>query len=136
MKRKFIILLSIFIALLLLPACNAEKLGSIKALTRPYIAQYECYEARYGEDDFLENYDYIRIILTDKENIEIVVKPKDGDKKQICGQYKFDTKTKKLTATIGILGQDLTPSIEIIDGKFDVIKTIGNKELVMKFKAM
>jgi hypothetical protein len=135
MKRKFV-LLSIFIALLLLPACSAEKLGSIKTLTHPYIAQYECYEARLGEQDILKNYDYIRIVIEDKENLVIQIKPKNDERKSIEGKYSFNEETKTLTADIGILGCDFSRSIQIANGKFEIEKTIGNKELVIKFKAM
>ena len=68
MKRKFtLFILTLALTLAVLPACesnvNFQTQGSIKTITRPYIAQYECTEARYGEIDLLENYEYNKIIF-------------------------------------------------------------------------
>lgn len=136
MKRKFI-LLSVFCALLLvlLPACDARKTGSLRDITRPYIAQYECTEATLGGDDMLEKFDYIEIYLANKNNLEIIYKPKNGERKIVKAPYKFDLSTRELSAEIGILGHKFRQAVKVENGKFTVSKTIGKKQLIMKFKA-
>ena len=70
MKRKFtFIAVIITLILTLLPACDARETGSLKALTKPYIAHYECYEGSFGGEDLMEKFDYVEIILQDKENL-------------------------------------------------------------------
>lgn len=136
MKKKLLLLSVIFLLLLtLLPACDAQNTGSLKSITRPYIAQYECVEAKFGEEDFLEKFDYIVLTLKDKENMELCYKLKDGERKIVKSAYSFDMDSKRLTADIGILGYKFKQSTVIENGRFTVSKSIGGKQLVVKFKA-
>lgn len=136
MKRKILIFSAIFLLLLiLLPACNAQNAGSLKSITRPYIAQYECVEAKLGEEDYLKKFEYFYLTLKDKENMEITYKLKDGERKTVKSKYNFDLESKRLTAEIGIFGYKFKQSTVIENGRFTVSKSIGGKQLVMKFKA-
>ena len=136
MKRKLIILAAVLsLILVLLPACDARKAGSLKSITKPYIAQYECIEATLGGEDFLKDFDYIEIILVDKEKMELVYKPKNGEKHKVESTYNFDIDTRELTAEIGIYGYTFRERTKVEHGKFTVSKAIGNKQLIMQFKA-
>lgn len=135
MKRKFLII-SVLCALLLLllPACDARKTSSLKDITKPYVAQYECTEATLGGEDLLEKFDYIKINLANKNTMEIIYKPKEGERKIIKAPYKFDSSTRELSAEIGILGHKIKQTVKVEKGKFTVSKAIGKKQLIMKFK--
>ena len=66
--------------LILVPACSASTTangasGSLKAITKPYIGEYECVAARLGESDLLEKYEFIKITLLDDEKMEVSFKP-------------------------------------------------------------
>lgn len=122
-------------ALILLPACDIKNAGPLKSITHPYIAQYECVEATLGEEDLLKKFDFIKITLLNKENMELCYKPKDGESKTIKSNYTFDYKTRKLTAEVGILGYTFKQSTVIEKGRFTISKPIGGKQLIMKFKA-
>lgn len=122
-------------ALILLPACDIKNAGPLKSITHPYIAQYECVEATLGEEDLLKKFDFIKITLLNKENMELCYKPKDGESKTIKSNYTFDYKTRKLTAEVGILGYTFKQSTVIEKGRFTISKPIGSKQLIMKFKA-
>ena len=136
MKRKIIFLTAILtLILLLLPACDARQYGSLKSLTKPYIAQYECTEAKLGEQDLLERFDYIEINLEPKNKMQVIYKPKDGKKNIVESRYSFDVKSHELTAEIGILGYNFKEATVVENGKFTLTKTIGDRQLIMKFKA-
>lgn len=122
--------------LLILPACEARSLGSLKTITHPYIAQYECYEATLGDDNILDNYDYIRIILADMEELNIEYKLKNGERRVVQGKYEFNQDTRELTADIGIFGYKYKHSVNIINGRFTISKPIGTTQLIMKFQAI
>lgn len=87
MKRK-LILISVILSLMLiiLPACDMEASGSVKSLTKPYIGEYECVEARLGETDLLEKYEYIKITLIDDKKLEISFKPVNGSRRAFEGE--------------------------------------------------
>ncbi len=135
MKRKLTILIAICsLLLILIPACDAREAGSLKALTKPYIAHYECTDATLGEENLLDKFEYIEIILVNKEKMELIYKQKDGEKRSLESKYSFNPKTRELTAEIGILGYTFRQSTIVEKGKFTITKTIGNKQLIMKFK--
>lgn len=135
--KKRLILFAIICTLLLtfLSACDIKNAGSLKSITNPYIAQYECVEAKLGDEDLLKKFDYIKITLVNKENLELTYKPKDGEHKTIKSKYSFDVKSRILTAEIGLLGYTFKQSTVIEKGRFTLSKSIGSKQLVMKFKA-
>lgn len=136
MKRKILPLLLILLCtLLILPACSGiDANASIKSITCPYIAQYECVEARYGDINFLKDYEFIRITLVDAEEMEFSFKPKGGEEKRAIGTYKIDPKTRELEGEIGILGYSYKEKVIVKKGQFSISKILGDKELFMKFE--
>ena len=136
MKRKLIIIAAICSLFVLLSACDARDTGSLKSLTRPYIAQYECTDAKLGNDDLLEKFDYIKIVLVDKNKLQLIYKLKMGEKRIKESEYTFDAKTRELSADIGIFGYRFNQTAVVKDGKFTVTKTIIGKQLVMNFESV
>lgn len=137
MKRRLYILLTLLtlvVFAVFLPACEADADSSVKELSKPYIAQYECVEARLGDEDLLEHYEYIRIILVNKDKMQVVIKPEDGDKKVVEGSYTFDFDTRELEGEIGIMGCRFKEKTVVGKGGFDISKTILGKQLYIKFK--
>ncbi len=100
----------------------------------PYIAQYECTEARFGNEDLFEKFEFIEINLINQEKLELIYKLKNGDKKVIKAPYNLNKSTRELSAEIGILGHKFKQTAIVKNGKFTISKTIGKKQLVMKFK--
>ncbi|MCI9561648.1 MAG: hypothetical protein HFK03_04075 [Clostridia bacterium] len=135
MKRK-LILISVILSLMLiiLPACDMEASGSVKSLTKPYIGEYECVEARLGETDLLEKYESIKITLIDDKKLEISFKPVNGSRRAFEGEYSVDGETREFTGEAGILGYKFKEKAVIENGEFVISKLIMTKPLVMKFK--
>ncbi|MDE7307005.1 MAG: hypothetical protein K2N33_06420 [Clostridia bacterium] len=137
MKKKILFTIAVFCMLLPLfvCACDAREAGSLKSITRPYIAQYECTEATLGDENLLEKFEYINIVLVNKDTMQIIYKPKNGKKQINETKYTFDSKTRELSAEVGIYGFKFKQSTIVQNGKFTVSKHIGAKQLIMKFEA-
>lgn len=136
MKRKYLlpaILLCLIFSLFC--GCDAQNAGSLKELTHPYINEYICIKAYLGEDDLLENFEYIKITFADEEKAEFSFKLKNGKKYTYSGKYEHDDKTGEITCKTGILGIDVKEKIIIEKGSFTVSKLIGEKMLFMVFEA-
>ncbi|MDE6597920.1 MAG: hypothetical protein K2K60_04715 [Clostridia bacterium] len=137
MKKK--ILFFVAAVCMLLPlfvcACDAREAGSLKSITRPYIAHYECTEATLGNENLLDKFEYINVVLVNKDTMQIIYKPKNGKKQINETKYTFDNKTHELSAEVGIYGFKFKQSTIVENGKFTVSKQIGAKQLIMKFKA-
>ncbi len=142
MKKKILIFaVALSMVLLLLPACSGEqasgasdKSGSLKSITKPYIGEYECVEARLGNTDLLEKYEFITISLLDDKKLEVSFKPKNGSKKSFEGAYEVDPDTREFSGEIGILGVKFREKTKIENGKFTLTKLIFRMPLIMNFK--
>lgn len=135
MKKKIYLLTVLFFAILLLfPACGMDMQSSLKTITMPYIAEYECVEARLGSEDLLKKYDYFYITLLNKDEFEVSFKEKDGKRSTFKGGYSLDPKTRELTGEIGVLGFKYKESVTIKNGQFVIEKNLGPFPLYMKFK--
>ena len=139
MKRRiFIVLTLLALALCILPACKTDvesfAKGSVKTISKPYIAQYECVEARFGDENILEYYDYIRVVLVNNKKMELVYKPKDGEKNSETGSYTLNAETRELDAEIGILGYKFKEKVKVEKGGFVISHIIMQKELYLKFQ--
>ena len=138
MKRKLtlftLILILAVTCALSLSACDLTEQNSIKAITKPYIAQYECVEATYGGKDVLKNFDFIRVTFLDGKQFEFSFKTKIGKKKAFVCNYKVDPVTREIDADGSVLGYEFQQSAVIKDGKFVVARPIMKKELVLKFE--
>lgn len=138
MKRRLLLIvpiLTILMFTLLLPACSAlDTDDSVKSLTKPYLAQYECTEARFGNMNILDYFDYIRITMINKDELEICYKPKDGERKCERGSYSIDPQTRELEAELGILGNKFKEKVVVKNGQFVISKVIDSNELYLKFQ--
>lgn len=135
MKKKYsLIFLALALSVLFLCAFTFDKNSSLKDLTHPYINTYECTAARLGNENLLEQYEYFRITILDEKQLEISFKPKRFGKKRVykC-PYKFDNKTKELSAEVGILGYRFKQTTKITDGKFTISMPVFGKPLLMNF---
>lgn len=135
MKRKISLLTVLFCAVLLLfPACGIDMQASIKTITKPYIAEYECVEARLGNENLLEKYEYFYITLVNSEELEISFREKDGKRTLLKGTYTIDPKTRELTGETGVIGFKFKETVIVKNGEFVIEKNLGPFPLYMKFK--
>lgn len=135
MKKKLYLLTILFCSILfLLPACGMDMKSSIKAISKPYIAEYECIEARLGDEDLLKKYEYFYITLVNKENLEVSFKERGGKRTLVKGTYTIDPKTRELTGETGVLGFKFKDSVIVKNGEFIIEKNLGHYPLYMKFK--
>lgn len=138
MKFKCFLASALFaVSLAFLPACSAmqnPEYSSLKSLSRPYIAQYECTEARLGDTNLLQSFDYIKIIFINAKEFEIAYKPAGGEKKIYSGNYSADPSSHEIVADITVLGHKFKEKTKIENGKIAVRKTVGNKELYLLFE--
>ncbi|MCM1439460.1 MAG: hypothetical protein NC131_09730 [Roseburia sp.] len=134
MKKK--ILAALFLAVaacMCLCAFTFDMNSSVKTLTKPYIATYDCTYAQLGNEDLLEKYEYLKITFLDDKKLEVSFKRKKGKKHTYTSEYKYDDETGELKAEIGILGFKFRQATKIENGKFNVSMPILGKQLSMVF---
>lgn len=134
-KASCTCLIAIFI-ILISCAFTIDEDSSIKELTHPYMNTYECTRATLGDTNLLEDYDYFRIIIGEKNQLKIMYRKKDGSCNEFDSTYKFNEKTNELTAEIGIMGFNYKQKTIITDGRFTITMPIMSKQLVMIFEVL
>ena len=134
-KISYTSLIAIFI-IFIACAFTIDEDSSIKELTHPYINTYECTRATLGDTNLLENYDYLRIIVGEKNQLKILYKRKGENCNEFNGTYKVNEKSNELTAEIGILGYNYKQKTIISDGRFTITLPILSKQLVMTFEVL
>lgn len=135
MKKKLYLLAVLFcVSLLLFPACGMDMKSSLKTISKPYIAEYECVEARLGNENLLKKYEYFYITLVNKDELEVSVKEKGGKRSTFKGGYSVDPKTRELKGEIGVLGFKYKQSVTVKNGEFVIQRNLGSSTLYMKFR--
>lgn len=134
MKKKLFAILIIAVTVCLCTcAFTFDANSSVKSLTKPYITTYECKFARFGNEDLLEKYDYLKVTFLDDEQVEVSYKRKNGKKKIHVCDYRYDDETKQFETEIGILGFKFKQATKIENGAFTISMPILGKPLVMVF---
>ncbi len=114
--------------------CMLGKSSSLKDISKPYLGEYECKQATYGEKDYLENFTYIRMELQSGDRFVLSYCDKLTNKKnQVEGEFVYDEKTNTVTLQ---LGNDacIKRQFSLKDGVLLVVTTLGNKILQLRFE--
>lgn len=136
MKKKFIAPILVAVAACMcMCAFTLDMNSSVKSLTKPYIATYDCTFAQLGKQDLLEKYEYLKITLLDDKKLEVSFKRKKGKKHSYTSTYTFDDESGELKAEIGILGFKFRQATKIENGKFNISMPILGKQLSMVFSS-
>lgn len=136
MKKKIFAATIVFAALCLcLCAFKVDMDSSVKSLTKPYINTYECTFARFGNENLLEKYEYVKITFLDDKQLEVSYKRPKGKKHSHVCDYTYDEKTRQFEAEVGILGFKFKQATTIENGKFTISMPILGKPLIMNFSA-
>lgn len=135
--RKKIIAAVIFSALIsfILCAFTYDENSSVKSLTKPYITTYECVSARFGKEDILQKYDFIKITFLNDKELEVSYKYKNGKKHCNKCNYYYDDGTGTFSAEMGILGFRFKQQTVIENGKFTLVVPILGKPLILNFSS-
>lgn len=102
--KKYVIrapfLTGVFALLFALPfGKNAE----LKDIAKPYLGEYECVQAEYGNHDYLSRFSSIVLELRDKNEFLLYYREKNGKERTVRGKYFYDEnkKTLKLSSNKG-----------------------------------
>ena len=117
---------------LLFHGFGCVKETTLADVTKPYLGEYECTQAQYGNTDYLKLFTYIKIEFESDNKYTVFYQMKDGNPKQASGKYTYDKDAETVTMQADeIMG--IKKKFPIKNGELVVNLEIGKKELVMKF---
>lgn len=97
MKKFAFSLLIVLCALLVFVGCDAEDMGSLKDVTRPYTGIYECEELSVGGKDLREKFEKITLELKPDGTFTAAYSTAEGSGASIDGAYTLDTEKGEIT---------------------------------------
>lgn len=131
MKAKLKV--SILVPLMAL-TLNAMALTGLKDAARPYLGTYECKYVMLGEENLLEEMEYINFELLPKSIFKIEFKDKNGVKGLYRGHYSFNEKEGTITIDENIFGKKVSKTFSAENGTIQVNLIFGSTPLSIKFE--
>lgn len=126
-----------WISALLLPtlfSVNAEKMGGLKEITKPYLGGYECTDARLGSRDLAAEFDDLRLELEGNGTYRVTY-VKKGEKKTVRkGRYEYDEKANAVVLKTKYKGKTRKKSFPIENGAIEIEVPMMRKILYLRFE--
>ena len=111
-----------------------SKDGKLTEITKPYLGTYECERLYVGDDDKIEEFEYVRLELCKDGELKLIYKQPKNRPEQVSMEYRYDEQTKTLYVK-GKLGVwRLDKSFSLNNGELTGEMRLGNKNVVVKFK--
>ncbi len=99
MKHKILAAFLLLAAALSLTACDAEEMGTLSDLTRPYTGFYECEEIALGGKDMTEEFEKLSLELRHDGSYALSYRTVDGNEGGYTGNYSVDPEKGRITFT-------------------------------------
>ncbi len=99
--RKLYILLLVPIALfaVLFTGCDAEEMGSLKDISKPYTGIYECEKLLLGGKDYTDSFRSFTVELSGDGSFSLAYETAEGGRGGLGGNYSLDTEKGEITFT-------------------------------------
>lgn len=117
----------------LLFSFSVLKSGSLTDITKPYLGEYECKNATFGDRDFTDEFSYIKLELKKDETFVLRYKTKQGRTGEETGYYTYNPNEESLCLSAGKNGE-IKRRFPIKNGRFEIVLTIGSQLLQLTFE--
>lgn len=125
---------SIISTILCVFLCVSCKPGdTLPEVTKPYLGEYECKRAVFGETDYMQAFDYVRLTLNPDDTFTLAFQKKGGNKQEESGAYAYDLEKKEIV----LFGEDNTAyhrRFPLKDGKITIVLGIGTSTFIAEFE--
>ncbi len=99
MKHQIFAAFLLLAAALSFTACDAEEMGTLGDLTRPYAGFYECEEIALGGEDMTEKFEKLSLELRHDGSYALSYRMTDGNEGGYTGSYSIDEEKGRITFT-------------------------------------
>lgn len=89
-------------ALFPLGGCDVSAMTALAEISRPYAGEYVCRSLTVGGEDRLDDYEYIRLVLSRDDTFEFSCRDKKGKEGAYKGTYEMDASGENITFTVRV----------------------------------
>lgn len=133
MKKRNVVKVSLLAPLLLL-AANFANMSSLFDIAKPYAGTYECKYVMLGDENILDDFEYIELELLPSNIYKIEFLNSNKIKGLYRGHYSYDEKDGTITIDENIFGQKVKKTFSAKDGVIDIDVQYGKTLLYVKFE--
>ena len=116
--------------------CNVNEMSSLRAITRPYAAEYKCKRLQLGGDDLLGNYEYLKLDLRADGNYRFFWRDSSGAEDEYTGKYEMDEQTSRVRFSAPAGGEERSFEFPYEKGAVSIQLVFNEKLLVADFSAV
>ena len=106
---------------------------SIKEITKSYLGEYECTQAKFGGIDFLKGFEYITLSLEKDDNFTLTFCENEQKKQTHKGKFSYNEQTQTITLQ-GAQQAGIQQEFPLKNGEIFITMGIGAKTLALKFE--
>ncbi len=136
--RKFFLAVCTLVALLAVAlsfsACDAEELGSLEDLSKPYAGFYECEKLTLAGEDKSAAFDFVRLELGYGGEFNISYRTKKGNAGTLGGEYDADPEKEEITFRVKQGLRSVSRTFPFENGVIRVEESVLGKLLYAEFK--
>lgn len=132
---KTAVLCAVLAASLVFSACDVNSMSSLRAFAKPYVGEYVCTKASFGEKDLLEEFREIVLTLEEGGSFRLVLVPKHGPKLSSAGRYEYGGEGEQIFFIAEANGKSYRKAVVFENGRFALEQTYAGKKLVLQFEA-
>ncbi len=126
--------MTFFLSLALFCGCDSGSIpGSLFDISHPYTGVYRCEYVKLGDENLLDQFDYITLELKGDGLYKLSFRQKDGVKGAYRGHYHLDTENNLFTIHEKIFGKHIEKSFRIENGAIDITVLYGDREFAVRF---
>ncbi len=130
---KILLSVGVLLSLCSLAGCEAEDLGSLEALSRPYAGVYHCERLLLAGVDVTEDY-RLSLELAYGGEMTVSYKTKYGQQDEWSGRYEVDETREEITMSVGEGSRTMSRTYRMEDGAIVVEENFLGRSLYAEFR--
>lgn len=107
--------------------------STLKDIAKPYLGEYECREARFRGEDYLNKFSYIYLELKKDGEYLLAYCEKDKSKQETTGKYSYD-KEKQTLSLFSSEYPNFKKDFPFKNGKIDICIKLAGETLLLRFE--
>lgn len=117
---------------LLLSGCNVNEMSSLRDLSRPYAGELKCAKLQLGNEDFLSEFEFVKLKLGYFGDFRLFYKTALGEEGEYTGAYRVkEDETIEFSVNSG--GEEKKFFFPYRNGTVTVALPMGEKLLLAEF---
>lgn len=119
-----------------LNCCDVGGSSTLQDISKPYAAEYKCKQLKMGEEDLLQDYEYLKLDLKNGGNFRCFYLDKRGNEGEYSGKYRVSKEAGEITFSSETNGEQKSYTFPYEKGTVMIRYLFGDRLLYGEFSAV